>query len=112
MNPQLITETFKAKPEYLIAFQEKGDSMSPTIKLNSLVIFDTYKNQYDSEGIYLIKQGQEYRIKRLQKATISKLLIISDNASIYPVVELDLLNTNNNEFCILGKYVFDCGAAK
>ena len=69
--------------------------------------------QYTREGIYLFRQHDELRVKRLQRLTADTLNIISDNPnkSIYPTIQLTLTAENPDEFQILGKYLWDCGIA-
>lgn len=89
-----------------------GDSMFPTLIDQGTVMWQSVA-QYTREGIYLFRQHDELRVKRLQRLTADTLNIISDNPnkSIYPTIQLTLTAENPDEFQILGKYLWDCGIA-
>ena len=89
-----------------------GDSMFPTLIDQGTVMWQSAA-QYTREGIYLFRQHDELRVKRLQRLTADTLNIISDNPnkSIYPTIQLTLTADNPDEFQILGKYLWDCGIA-
>ncbi len=89
----------------LVCIRVKGDSMIPTIVPGGTAMLHL-SDQYEGEGIYLIRQGEELKIKRLQKATVNKVQIISDNKDVYPMVEVDLSNAIEGDFAILGKCVW------
>ena len=65
---------------------------------------------YTSEGIYLFRQVNELRIKRLQRVNSHTFRIISDNSNkdIYPTELLDLREMDEYEFEIYGRYLWDC----
>ncbi len=90
-----------------------GDSMAPTLIDQGTALWLT-TNQYTREGIYLIRQFNELRVKRLQRASKNLYNLISDNPNkaIYPTTELDLTRIPSAEFEILGKYLWSCGIAK
>lgn len=69
------------------------------------------QNSYTIEGIYLFRQVNELRIKRLQRVNSHTFRIISDNdnKSIYPTETLDLNEYEPHEFELYGKYLWDCG---
>lgn len=68
------------------------------------------QNIYTQEGIYLFRQVNELRIKRLQRVNGYTFRIISDNSNkdIYPTELLDLREMESHEFEIYGKYLWDC----
>lgn len=93
------------QPSKLVCIRVKGDSMVPTIVPGGTAMLHL-NTQYKGEGIYLIRQGDELKIKRLQKASANKVQIISDNKEVYPMIEVDLSNTIDGEFAILGKCIW------
>lgn len=100
-------------PNRCFCTRVKGDSMFPTlIDLGTALWYATAK--YTEEGIYLFRQYDEIRIKRLQRLNAHTFNIISDNANkgIYPTTELDLSQTEPHDFEILGRYLWSCGIAK
>lgn len=90
-----------------------GDSMFPTLIDQGTVLWQT-ATRYTREGIYLFRQQDELRVKRLQRLTADTLNIISDNPnkSIYPTTQLTLSATTPADFQILGKYLWSCGISK
>lgn len=100
-------------PNRCFCTRVKGDSMFPTlIDLGTALWYATAK--YSGEGIYLFRQYDEIRIKRLQRLNAHTFNIISDNANkvIYPNTELDLSQAEPHDFEILGHYLWSCGIAK
>lgn len=100
-------------PNRCFCTRVKGDSMFPTlIDLGTVLWCATAK--YTEEGIYLFRQYDEIRIKRLQRLNAYTFNIISDNPNkgIYPTTELDLSQTDPHDFEILGRYLWSCGIAK
>lgn len=108
----LIADKFNKDPRDLVCICAKGDSMYPTLKENDSVLFDLAINEYDTEGIYLIRQGKELSIKRLQKITFEKIHIISDNKSLYSPIEIDLTKNSLDDFKIVGKYLWSSTCSK
>lgn len=88
----------------------KGDSMFPTIIDRGTVLWQATA-EYLSEGIYLFRQGDELRVKRLQKIAQSVFRVVSDNPNkgLYPTFDLDLAEADEYYFEIYGRYLWDCG---
>lgn len=86
-----------------------GSSMDPTLVDRGTVMWFA-QNIYTKEGIYLFRQVNELRIKRLQRVNGHTFRIISDNSNkdIYPTELLDLREMESHEFEIYGKYLWDC----
>ena len=91
----------------------KGDSMSPTLIDRGTALWQATA-RYTVEGIYLFRQHEELRVKRLQRvsATLYNVISDNDNKSIYPTTELDLTRIEPHDFEIFGRYLWDCGIAK
>ena len=89
-------------PENALIVKVNGDSMSPTLNDNDLVVID--KNfSLSLNGIYVIKDNiNGLRVKRLDKDKNGNLKVISDNKNyetqIYSVAEMQ-----DNTITILGK---------
>lgn len=83
--------------------------MHPTLIDHGTVLWQM-QNAYTTEGIYLFRQVDELRIKRLQRVNSHTYRIISDsgNKDIYPTEILDLRDMESHEFEIYGKYLWDC----
>lgn len=94
-------------PSRCFCTRVKGDSMHPTIIDRGTVMW-AMQSVYTSEGIYLFRQVNELRIKRLQRVNSHTYRIISDNKELYPLEILDLRDMESHEFEIFGKYLWDC----
>lgn len=90
-----------------------GDSMFPTLIDQGTALWHS-TGQYTREGIYLFRQHDELRVKRMQRIATHIYRVISDNPnkSIYPTVDLDTTAHARHEFEILGRYLWHCGIAK
>lgn len=107
-HQKFITQHLKANPKDLICIYVQSDSMNPTIRKTGIAMFDLSKG-YCGEGVYLIRQGEELKIKRIQKLTATTMLIISDYKVAYPAVEIDLSQSTPEDFAIMGMYLWDAG---
>ena len=83
--------------------------MYPTLTDRGTVLWQM-TSRYMGEGIYLFRQVDELRIKRLQQINGHTFRIISDNANkdIYPTIDLDLREMQDYEFEVYGRYLWDC----
>lgn len=97
-------------PAELFCTRIKGDSMYPTLIDAGTALWHTC-TQYRGEGIYLFRQFDEIRVKRLVRLNRHSYHVISDNSnkSIYPTEILDLSEYETHEFELYGKYLWDCG---
>ncbi|AYO54934.1 XRE family transcriptional regulator [Acinetobacter wuhouensis] len=88
----------------LCVYIARGDSMSPTIDDKEPIL--THRSEDDKipqDGhIYVIRNGENHWVKRIQKQLDNTLLLISDNKT-YPPMRLDLETAHDVE--ILGKVV-------
>lgn len=96
-------------PSRCFCTRVRGESMHPTLIDHGTVLWQM-QNAYTTEGIYLFRQVDELRIKRLQRVNSHTYRIISDNSNkdIYPTETLDLRDMASHEFEIYGKYLWDC----
>lgn len=62
----------------LQAIRVRGDSMEPTLKNGDLIVVDTIRTT-PSDGIYVIANGDEIQVKRLQRLSPTRLVVASDN---------------------------------
>lgn len=97
-------------PAELFCTRIKGDSMYPTLIDAGTALWHTCTH-YTGEGIYLFRQFDEIRVKRLVRLNRHSYHAISDNSnkSIYPTEILDLSEYETHEFELYGKYLWDCG---
>ena len=97
------------KPAHCFCTRVKGDSMYPTLTDRGTVLWQM-TSRYTGAGIYLFRQVDELRIKRLQQINSYTFSVISDNANkdIYPTETLDLREMQDYEFEVYGRYLWDC----
>lgn len=100
-------DNLKVLPKYCFCTRIRGDSMHPTLIDRGTVLWHM-QNAYTTEGIYLFRQVNELRVKRLQRVNSHTYRIISDNSALYPLETLDLRDMESHEFEIYGKYLWDC----
>lgn len=91
------------KPENLRAIYASGDSMEPTISDGASLLVDISDHGVQDGKVYVIRFGDECRIKRLYKRP-NGLLVWSDNDSHYPAISLDGSEAEGVE--ILGRVVW------
>ncbi len=94
---------FKTKPnlKHLKALYVIGDSMSPTLNDSDIIVINENIG-FISDGVYVIRMGNELRVKRLIKR-LDGIEIKSDN----PTYGMEFIKKNNNllDFNILGKVI-------
>ena len=97
------------RPAHCFCTRVKGDSMYPTLTDRGTVLWQM-TSRYTGAGIYLFRQVDELRIKRLQQINGHTFSVISDNANkdIYPTETLDLREMQDYEFEVYGRYLWDC----
>ncbi len=83
--PNYLRHVTKSGPETIIGV--KGDSMSPTLKDDNLVMIDTGKRDLSYDGLLVIRDGGEaLLVKRIGRASKrGYVMIISDNKDNPPV---------------------------
>lgn len=86
--------------EHLSLITAEGDSMQPTIKDGELLMVDDSIKEIRPNKIFVIRQGDKLRVKRLKTELTGETLIISDNP-IYPI------ETMNKETEIIGQVVWN-----
>ena len=100
------------EPAHCFCTRVQGDSMFPTLIDRGAVLWHATA-RFTGEGVYLFRQYDEIRVKRLVRTGPDRYQIISDNPnkSIYPTVELDLSRFEPHEFELYGKYLWSAGVA-
>lgn len=78
----------KSDPKNLQIISVKGDSMHPTLHDDDLVMLDRSKTSLNYDGLFVLLYGDALHVKRISRApTQGRIVIISDNRSIYPPQE-------------------------
>ena len=86
----------------LIIVYANGDSMIPTIQDKEPLLVNTTDKALTDGFIYVIRNGENFWVKRIQRQFDGSLLLISDNKT-YPPMQLDLHEASDVE--IMGKWI-------
>lgn len=95
------------KSKDLIFFVVKGQSMSPRINNEDLLMIDMGQKNIDEEHMYLIRFGDELRVRRLSRRVDGGLIIRADN-SAFPETSLGAEDAAGVK--ILGRVLWRSGA--
>lgn len=71
------------QPDLLALVTVKGDSMEPTLFDGDIILVDLATTEAISDGIYVLRQDDQLKVKRLQRLFTGDLIIRSDNQSSY-----------------------------
>lgn len=85
------------------AIRVHGDSMTPTIKDNDIIFIATNMTEVYDNKIYVIRYGDEIRVKRIFKRRGEKILLRSDNQA-FPDEEI---SNYDEEVAILGQVIYN-----
>ena len=80
-QPRWLGRTLNLDSSNLALVEVIGDSMSPTIDEGDLVLVDLREARFRHDGIYVMRIGADFAVKRLQRQPDGDLLIRSDNPS-------------------------------
>jgi phage repressor protein C with HTH and peptisase S24 domain len=84
-RPEWLRRVFDLDAEGLALVEVVGDSMSPTIDDGDLVLADTREVRFKSDGIYVIRSGDDLSVKRIQREIDGRLTVRSDNHAYHTV---------------------------
>ena len=90
-------------PDHLVLITVEGDSMSPTLEDNDLLLVDSNQQVCTREGIYLIRMDGNSMVKRLQPTPRGEIQIISDNSQ-YPTLTME--KDELSSLSILGRSIW------
>ncbi len=79
-----------------------GDSMFPTIQDKDPLLVNTVDKSLGDGFIYVIRTGENFWVKRIQRQLDGSILLISDNKT-YPPMPLDLNEASDVE--IMGRWI-------
>lgn len=99
--PGYLQRITKSSPANLAIISVKGDSMLPTLADDDLVMVDTGKTSLDFDGLFVLRFGEALHVKRIARAEIGKVRIISDNRGAYPAIEI-----RKEEVGVVGKVIW------
>ena len=96
--PLLATQN-KNTSSNSVAYLMPDDTMAPTIRNHTAVIIDTSIKTFTQNGVYLIKDGEITKLRRLQQIDKTTVIIQTDNKGYTPKNN-DISNLN-----IIGKAI-------
>jgi phage repressor protein C with HTH and peptisase S24 domain len=100
--PDYLHHITSTNPKHLQIISVKGDSMNPTLHHDDLVMLDRSKTSLNYDGLFVLRYGEALLVKRVSRsATPGRIIIISDNRSIYPPQEYD-----GEDVAVIGKVIW------
>jgi len=101
--PKSILDIKVPKSARIDAIKVHGDSMHPTIKEDDIIFIIKNVQDVIDNKIYVIRYGEDIRVKRLFKRMNNNVLLRSDN-NIYPDEEVNL---ENDDVQVLGQVIYN-----
>lgn len=92
-------------PKHLMIFEVDGDSMSPRINHGDSLLVDTSRIEPENGKVYILRYGNEARVKRIHTNPIGGITLASDNSA--PEYTDDVIGPTDMEHLqILGRVVW------
>jgi phage repressor protein C with HTH and peptisase S24 domain len=79
-----LHRSLAADPKQLALIEAIGDSMSPTIDEGDLALVDLREAHFRHDGVYVLRTGADFSIKRLQRRLDGSLIVRGDNPAYDP----------------------------
>ena len=95
-----LENVLNVQPENLSIVQAEGDSMLPIIHNGDLLLVDNSKLNVVNNKVFVIRQDNFYRVKRLKKEIDGTLVILSDNHNYPPEI-------THQETTIIGQVIWN-----
>jgi phage repressor protein C with HTH and peptisase S24 domain len=86
LSDDWIRRELGAIPRNLFMIRVTGDSMEPTLRIGDLLLVDRQASCPDREGVYLLRLGEMFLVRRLQALPGGKIRVTSDNAAFDPFI--------------------------
>lgn len=90
-------------PHQVFCMRVKGDSMAKTLPEGVIIMVDTAQRKV-SEGIYVIRVGDQLLVRRLQLTPGNKIIVSSDNTAYKPS-ELNAASLAEHELDVIGRAI-------
>jgi phage repressor protein C with HTH and peptisase S24 domain len=97
-----IKHYLRADPANLAVISVKGDSMDGVLNDRDVILIDL-ADAAPTGGLYVVRQGADLLVKRVQKLTGGRLLLLSANPAYVPV-EVD--PARDEDFAVVGRVVW------
>lgn len=91
-------------PSQVVMVNVIGDSMVPTLAPNDVVAVLVADSQKPSDGLWVVRFGEEVYVKRIQRVSGTTLAVISDNPA-YRALEVDF-SEEQSDFALVGRVVW------
>lgn len=82
--PDYLRRVTRADPGNLAIISVKGDSMTPTLNDDDIVMVDTSKTSLGYDGLFVLRFDDALHVKRVSRSRPGFVTIISDNRANYP----------------------------
>ena len=97
-----IKHYLRADPAKLAVISVKGDSMDGVLNDRDAILIDL-SDVAPTGGLYVVRQGDDLMVKRVQKVAGGRLLLLSANPAYVPV-EVD--PAREVDFAVVGRVVW------
>lgn len=77
-----IEQELRVRPNKLYVVEVSGNSMEPTLCSGDVVLIDTGQCEVMSDGVFVLQDGEDAYVKRLQRLPGGTINAISDNAKL------------------------------
>ncbi|APF87588.1 helix-turn-helix transcriptional regulator [Ralstonia solanacearum] len=101
-----VEKYLRANSRDLSVINVTGDSMYPLLHERDNILIDHSQNTAN-DGIYVLRVDKQILLKRTQRLSKDKLLLISENPAYKPI-EWDFGDPNQTDWAIIGRVVW-CG---
>lgn len=102
--PNYLRRVTSANPRDLAIISVKGDSMSPTLHDDDIVMIDTSKTSLGYDGLFVLRFDDALHVKRISRGRPGHVRIISDNKVNYPELEYPV-----EDITVIGKVIWSGG---
>lgn len=99
-----IRNTLKSNPKDLSLIHVDGNSMTPVLNPDDIILIDQSDNTAKRDGIYVIRINDSLLVKRLQHLPNSSIKVISENMAYEPFTIN--LQDESNDLGIIGRVVW------
>ncbi|WP_052486019.1 helix-turn-helix transcriptional regulator [Ralstonia solanacearum] len=101
-----VEKHLNANPRDLSVISINGDSMAPLLQERDNILINHALTAIN-DGIYVLRVDKQVLVKRTQRLSKDKLLLISENPAYKPI-EWDFGNADQTDWAIIGRVVW-CG---
>lgn len=103
LNKSWVAKEFSnLKADSLKMFEVTDDTMTPLLMNGDYVLIDTSTNSHQADGLYLLRLGNNFAIKRIQHQADASIALKCDNSSY----ETQYLNPGQTNPEIIGKVLW------